>query len=305
MSDARHLEADVAIVGYGPVGQALAALLGRAGHRVVVFERFQEIYGLPRAVHLDHEIMRLLQSLGLADALAQEMIPVHDYQWFGADGELLLRFDMHGPARSGWHSDYMFFQPELEAALDRLGCAQPCVTVERGWAAERLRDTDTGVELTVRRVFEQEPGRLAPSGDTRTVRARWVVGADGANSFVREASGIARRDLGFQERWLVVDAEPHDMGALAHLPSPASGATRPARPRTCRAVRATGAGSSCCCRASSRRTSTTPGASGRCSSRGTGRRTDRSRAAPSTSSARCWPTRCARDTFCWSATPPT
>ena len=36
------MDADVAIVGYGPVGQALAGLLGRAGHRVVVFERFTE-----------------------------------------------------------------------------------------------------------------------------------------------------------------------------------------------------------------------------------------------------------------------
>ena len=93
----RDLEMDVAIVGYGPVGQALAALLGRAGHRVVVFERFQDIYRLPRAVHLDHEIMRLLQSLDLADVLADELVPVHDYQWFGADGEPVLRFDRDGP----------------------------------------------------------------------------------------------------------------------------------------------------------------------------------------------------------------
>jgi 2-polyprenyl-6-methoxyphenol hydroxylase-like FAD-dependent oxidoreductase len=217
-STAGELDADVAIVGYGPVGQALAALLGRAGHRVVVFERFNEIYRLPRAVHLDHEIMRLLQSLGLAEALAEEMVPVRDYHWFGADGELLLRFDVHGPAVSGWDSDYMFFQPELEAVLDRVGCAQPGVTVTRGWVAEALTDRDTYAELRVRRVLEQEAGRLAPTGDTRSVRARWVVGADGANSFVREASGISRRDLGFQERWLVVDAEPHDMLALAHLP---------------------------------------------------------------------------------------
>ena len=101
-------DVDVAIVGYGPVGQALAALLGRAGHRVAVFERYQEIYRLPRAVHLDHEIMRLLQTLGLADSLAKEMVPVHEYQWFGADGEPLLRFDIQSPARSGWESDYMF-----------------------------------------------------------------------------------------------------------------------------------------------------------------------------------------------------
>jgi 3-(3-hydroxy-phenyl)propionate hydroxylase len=224
-------DADVVIVGYGPVGQALAAMLGRAGHRVVVFERFQEIYRLPRAVHLDHEIMRLLQSLGLSDVLAEGMIPVPEYEWFGADGERLLRFDVSGMARSGWESDYMFFQPELEAAIHRHACVPSGVIVERGWVAERLEDSGDHVELTLHRVSEEEPGQLTTTGDYRTVRARWLVGADGANSFVREASGISRRDLGFQERWLVVDAEPHDMGALAHLPI-ASQRCDPARPTT-------------------------------------------------------------------------
>jgi 2-polyprenyl-6-methoxyphenol hydroxylase-like FAD-dependent oxidoreductase len=228
---ASGLDTDVAIVGYGPVGQALAALLGRAGHRVMVFERFQEIYRLPRAVHLDHEIMRLLQSLGLAELLAAEMVPVDDYRWFGADGELLLRFDVDGPARSGWKSDYMFFQPELEAAIHRHACIPAGVTVERGWVAEDLEDSGRHVELTVHRVSEDEPGQLARTGEYRTVRARWLIGADGANSFVRQATGITRHDLGFQERWLVVDAEPHDMGALAHLPI-ASQQCDPGRPTT-------------------------------------------------------------------------
>ncbi len=223
---------DVAIVGYGPVGQALAALLGRAGHRVVVFERFHEIYRLPRAVHLDHEIMRLLQSLDLAEVLAEEMVPVPDYQWFGADGELLLRFETGDLAPSGWESDYMFFQPELEQAIDRHASRDAGVAVERGWVAEGLEDSGQGVELTVRRVEEEEEaGRLAMTGVTRTVYASWVVGADGANSFVRETAGITRRDLGFEERWLVVDAEPHDMGALAHLPV-ASQRCDPKRPTT-------------------------------------------------------------------------
>lgn len=229
---AANNDVDVAIVGYGPVGQALAALLGRAGHRVTAFERFPEVYRLPRAVHLDHEIMRLLQALGLAEALGDELVPVTEYQWFGADGEPLLHFRIPSPAPSAWDPSYMFFQPELERAIDRNAGAQPGVTVERGWVAEGLAETDDGVQLTVRRVAEEEPGRLAQSGDTRTVRARWLVGADGANSFVRETVGITRRDLGFQERWLVVDAEPHDMGALAHLPI-ASQWCDPKRPTTC------------------------------------------------------------------------
>ena len=89
---------------------------------MAAFERFNEIYRMPRAVHIDHEIMRLLQALGLADAVAGEMIPLHEYHWFGADGEPLMTLTPQRPAASGWEPDYLFFQPELEASLD--GCAR-------------------------------------------------------------------------------------------------------------------------------------------------------------------------------------
>jgi 2-polyprenyl-6-methoxyphenol hydroxylase-like FAD-dependent oxidoreductase len=223
-------EVDVAIVGYGPVGQALAATLGRAGHRVAAFERFNEIYRLPRAVHIDHEIMRLLQARGLADRIAGEMIPLHEYRWFGADGRELMTLTAQRPSVSGWEPDYLFFQPELERALDG-ACAEAGVTLHRGWSAEELAEDGDSVTLTVRRQDEVAPGVLEPTGETRTVRARWVVGADGANSFVREAKRIPRRDLGFAERWLVVDAEPHDMSSLAHLPVACQWCD-PARPTT-------------------------------------------------------------------------
>jgi hypothetical protein len=63
-----------------------------------------------------------------------------------------------------------------------------------------------------RRVVEEE-GRTRP--DRRDAYGGALAcRADGASSFVRDA-GITRRDLGFQERWLVVDAEPHDYGAGA------------------------------------------------------------------------------------------
>ncbi len=199
----RDADIDVAIVGYGPVGQALAGWLGAAGHRVAAFERFEEIYRLPRAVHLDHEIMRLLQSLGVADEVASDMLAVRDYHWLGADGQPVMTLRAPVPAVSGWEPDYLFFQPALERALDAAARAHAGVSVERGWVAEGLERDGAGASLTLRRGEE-----------TRSVRARWVVGADGANSFVREALGIARRDLGFRERWLVVDVEPHDMDAL-------------------------------------------------------------------------------------------
>jgi 3-(3-hydroxy-phenyl)propionate hydroxylase len=212
-------EVDVAIVGYGPVGQALAALLGRAGHRVAAFERFNEIYRMPRAVHIDHEIMRLLQTLGLAERLTGEMVPLREYNWFGADGKPLMTLTPEQPAKSGWESDYLFFQPDLERALDGHACANEGVSLHRGWVAEQLVDDDHGATLAVRRYDEPRPGFVEATDETQTVRAPWLVGADGANSFVRDAASIGRRDLGFQERWLVVDVEPADMDALADLPT--------------------------------------------------------------------------------------
>ena len=208
-------ELDVAVVGYGPVGQAVAGMLGRAGHRVEAFERFSEIYRLPRAVHIDHEIMRLLQAVGVTDRLADELLPLREYRWFGADGEELMTLTPETPSKSGWEPSYLFFQPELERALDA-ACAAG-VAVHRGWVAEGLEQGEGGASLTLRR-HELGAQGLEPTEETRTVTARWVIGADGANSFVREAVGIDRRDLGFQERWLVVDVEPCDMSALAELP---------------------------------------------------------------------------------------
>jgi 2-polyprenyl-6-methoxyphenol hydroxylase-like FAD-dependent oxidoreductase len=211
------LDADVVIVGYGPVGQAAAAMLARRGHRVAAYERFGEIYRLPRAVYFDDEIMQVWQSLGIADELADDLLPASGYNWFGADGKPIVKMEWPSPGRSGWHSGYTFFQPNLEAALDRAVRAQPSAAVRRGWGAEALTQAGDHVALTLRRLREPERGRLEPTPETATVRARYVIGADGANSFVRDACGIGFEDQGFGERWLVIDLLPKDVDALSHL----------------------------------------------------------------------------------------
>ena len=83
-----HERPDVAIVGYGPVGQLLALLLGRRGWRVVVLEKQPVAYPLPRAVHFDHEVGRILQAAGVAGELPTE--PADVYEWRNAAGETLL-----------------------------------------------------------------------------------------------------------------------------------------------------------------------------------------------------------------------
>ena len=60
---------DVLIAGAGPIGVTLAVLLAKRGVTVIVAEKEAAIYPLPRAAHIDHEGMRILQEAGASDAI--------------------------------------------------------------------------------------------------------------------------------------------------------------------------------------------------------------------------------------------
>ncbi|GAA1964479.1 bifunctional 3-(3-hydroxy-phenyl)propionate/3-hydroxycinnamic acid hydroxylase [Amycolatopsis minnesotensis] len=181
---------DIAVIGCGPVGMTLAALLGRSGHSVVVLERYPGLYGLPRAASFDGEVMRALAGLGLAAALEPTLYPQEAYEWRNGSGELLIRQECPLVGSSGWAEISMFHQPALENALHGLCASLPNVDVRFGTTVTGLSHDDDQVELTT-------------SG--AAVRARYVIGCDGGNSFVRQAIGIEQDDLGFAEPWLVCD----------------------------------------------------------------------------------------------------
>ncbi len=108
---------DVAIIGYGPAGAALANLLGMCGLKVAVLEREVSHYHLPRAVSLDGEGMRLFQTLGLAERLLPKLNVSRNILHVNADGKLLLVIKRGGAGPDGWNHAYRFYQPELEAVL--------------------------------------------------------------------------------------------------------------------------------------------------------------------------------------------
>jgi flavoprotein hydroxylase len=182
---------DVAIVGYGPVGAALAILLGQLGRRVLVLERHLKPYPLPRAVHYDHEAARILQACRVAERCSKIVEPAEIYEFQNAERRPLIRFGRIGNGVSGWPQSSMFSQPDLESILfDRVN-ELPEITVRRGASVhDLLVDGD--------QVVVQLDG-----GDT--ARARYVVGCDGANSTIRDLAGIPITDRAFFYDWLVVD----------------------------------------------------------------------------------------------------
>jgi 3-(3-hydroxy-phenyl)propionate hydroxylase len=191
------LRADVAVIGYGPVGRLLALLLGRRGKRVVVIERQPRAYPLPRAVHFDDEIGRIFQSVGVPPSSLPDIVAPYDdlYEWRSHDRETLLRLDWRGLGPSGWHVSHFFYQPGLEALLDAQVRALDTVTVLRGWTAVTHAEDADGVTVQLQSATDER----------RTVTARYVVGADGANSIVRSWIGSTVTDLGYFHDWLVVD----------------------------------------------------------------------------------------------------
>jgi len=188
---------DVAIVGYGPTGVVLANLLGAAGLRVAVFEREAEILELPRAVAFDGEVMRVFQTLGVADALLSAARPSAGMRYLSASRQtLVVREASRGEGPQGWAIHYLFHQPSLERIL-RDGVA-------------RYRNVDVCLQHEVRDVTDgAHVASLAvedlASGAVRRVEAAYVVGCDGARSLVRRAIGGPLEDLGLHQPWLVVD----------------------------------------------------------------------------------------------------
>ena len=95
-----------------------------------------------------------------------------------------------------------FFQPELETRLRERLATLPSVEVRLGWEFLSFEETVEGVTVQARNV----------QGDTEQVRARFLVGADGASSPIRRQLGLDFQGETYAEDWLVVDVK--------HAPEP-------------------------------------------------------------------------------------
>ncbi len=222
MPQADANEFEVVVVGFGPSGAVATSLLGAHGIRTLAVDRDRSVYDKPRAIALDHEILRLFDNLGVAGRLLPYIAPFPTSEHFGARGQLIRRIDMVSePYPLGYTPTMVFTQPPVEEELRAHARSYPEVIVELGTELTQLSQSATGVTLELR----------SDTGLTRSVTADFVIACDGASSGVRRQLGIDFEDLSFDEPWLVVDLQVND-GALTKLPRTAAQFCDPARPTT-------------------------------------------------------------------------
>jgi 3-(3-hydroxy-phenyl)propionate hydroxylase len=187
----------VVIVGAGPTGVTAAILLAQYGVECLVLDKADGIYPLPRAVHLDDEVYRILARLGIGAEFAAISWPCQGLRLLDRDLRVLAEFQRDAThTRHGYPQASLFDQPQLEALLRTAAQRFGHLTIRQNARVTALTQGDGGVcvDITDTRTGEED-----------RVRAEYVLGCDGAGSLVRASTGTGLRDLGFTQRWLVVD----------------------------------------------------------------------------------------------------
>jgi len=180
-------EVDVAVIGCGPVGALTANLLGARGVRTLVVERSATAHGQPRAFSCDDEAMRIYQQAGLLDEIRDATVAPPLVEYVNGAGRVFARMALSETDFGYGHAPLRFFdQPRLEHTL-RTGLDRfPHVQLSLGTEMAGLTQDEDGVTVLLSDVA---------TGQRRTVRARYVLGCDGARSATRAAVRIDRKSV--------------------------------------------------------------------------------------------------------------
>lgn len=184
---------DVIVVGAGPVGLTLANLLGQYGVKTLVVEKNQQLEGEPRAVTLDDESLRTMQSAGLVEAVTRDVVLGYGVQYFDWQGKPLASIL---PTRQeyGYPKRNAFRQPLLVRTLFEGLARFPHVEVRFGHELLSIAQDAQGAQCV-----------LNQSGAQVTIGAQWIAACDGGRSKVRELLKIVLDGDTYPERWLIID----------------------------------------------------------------------------------------------------
>lgn len=202
----------VLIVGAGPVGLVLAYRLATAGIPVTLVEALPDLAEDLRASTFHPPTLEMLDTIGVVQRMIDTGVVAPTFQYRDRhDGSIIGEFDF-GVLRDDTPFPFRVQCEQFKVAryiYERLQTL-PDATVRFSARATAVRQDADGVTLTIE----------TPDG-TDELTGRYLLGADGANSSVREAVGIALEGFTWPERFLVLST-PFDFATVIERLSPVS-----------------------------------------------------------------------------------
>lgn len=195
---------DVLIVGCGPSGALLAALLNAKGYQVAIFDRDKEIFHAPRAMALDAESCRILNGLGLfRRLLGKDAAPPQNHRFTSESGKPLLsvQFDVDYSYLGYPELGVFFYQPAFEAMLRETFNHGVGVDAFLGYEVLSIDGDGDQARLLAKHI---------ETGEEIDFEGQYLVGADGGASTCRKYMDATRVDLHYSRDWIVMDVIVHD-----------------------------------------------------------------------------------------------
>ena len=188
---------DVVIVGFGPTGGTLANLLALHGFSILVLEKEKSFYPLPRAVHFDDEVMRVFETIGITNTFLKHTIINKGTKFVDKKNRVIL--DWPRPreiTENGWYPSYRFNQPDLERELRKKLKSYKKVAIKQSSSVKKIKNNKNDVDITFedinsKKIFE--------------IKSKYLIGCDGANSITRSQMKTKMNNLGFTQKWAVID----------------------------------------------------------------------------------------------------
>lgn len=218
---------DVVIVGFGPTGGTLANLLAMQGFSILILEKEKSFYPLPRAVHFDDEVMRVFETIGITNTFLKHTIINRGTKFVDKKNRVIL--DWPRPreiTENGWYPSYRFNQPDLERELRKKLKSYKKVEIRQNSNVKKIINKKNEVDI----IFED-----INSKKIFYIKSKYLIGCDGANSITRSQMKTKMKNLGFTQKWAVIDLIL--TREKKNLPDRTIQYSNPARPATyCRNV---------------------------------------------------------------------
>ena len=187
---------DVAICGYGPVGSVCSILLAQYGLNVLVIDKNNGPSPTARAINTDGEQLRVFDKFDIGNKIVENSNQIEKVHFSNSNLEPIQSLNQPlGESIMGWPNQVLFYQPELESFIREKVNDYKNIDVIESCELIDFESFSESVNI-----------KCTKNNEIYTFNSKFLLGCDGASSFIRKSLDIKLDDFGYNQKWLVCDA---------------------------------------------------------------------------------------------------